>query len=395
MEALGTLAGGVAHDLNNILGAVIGYPELLLMDLPSDSPMRETLEKIRRSGQLASAIVQDMLTIARRCVQPRDILDLNETIAAYLVSPEFHKLRDCHPKIQFVSELSNDLMNITGSEVHLSKIIMNLVGNSAEAMPMGGSICLMTRNWYLDMELNAYEKIPEGDYVRLSIMDEGVGIAREDLSRIFEPFYSKKKMGRSGSGLGMTVVWNTVKDHGGYVDIKSREGEGTRFDLYFPATREEKKKAGGKIVLEDYIGTESVLVVDDIPEQLTIAVRMLGKLGYKVAAASGGEEAVAYMRTHTADLMVIDMVMPPGIDGLETYRRIREIHPRQKAIIASGYAESERVNAMQAMGAGAYIRKPYTLEKIGVAVRGELDRKQEKWIEHSVHPTQAGQDFPI
>lgn len=375
MEAMGSLAAGVAHDLNNILGALIGYPELLLLELPANSPMRENLEHIRRSGQRAAAIVQDMLTIARRGVQPHDIVNLNETIATYMASPEFQELKARHPKVQFITELSNDLMNIKGSSLHLLKVIMNLMGNSAEAMPAGGSIGLMTRNRYLDTELTGYEKIPEGDYVRLSIRDEGVGIAQEDLSRIFEPFYSKKKMDRSGSGLGMTVVLSTLKDHGGYVDIKSREGEGTRFDLFFPATREEKKKIGRKAVLEDYIGTESILVVDDIPEQLTIAVQMLGKLGYHVVSASGGGEAVRYMQTHTVDLLVLDMVMPPGIDGLETFQRIREIHPHQKAIIASGYAESERVDAMQAMGAGVYIRKPYTLEKIGMAVRSELDRK--------------------
>lgn len=374
MEAMGSLAAGVAHDLNNILGSLIGYPELLLLELPKDSPMRGPLENIRRSGQRAAAIVQDMLTIARRGVQNRDIISLNDTITVYTNSPEFLALKERYPAIGFVVELSNDLMNIKGSSVHLLKAVMNLVNNAAEAMPAGGSIGILTRNRYLDTEVIGYERIPEGDYVRLSITDEGVGISEEDLSRIFEPFYSKKKMERSGSGLGMTVVWNTVKDHGGYVDIRSREGEGTRFDLFFPATREEKKRADRQVVLQDFVGTESILVVDDIPDQLTIAVKMLGKLGYQVASASGGEEAVAYMRTHTVDLLVLDMVMPPGIDGLETFRRIREIHPQQKAIIASGYAESERVNEMQAMGAGVYIRKPYTLEKIGLAVRNELDR---------------------
>jgi CheY-like chemotaxis protein len=209
----------------------------------------------------------------------------------------------------------------------------------------------------------------------LRISDEGVGIPPEELQRIFEPFYSKKRMGRSGSGLGMTVVWNTVKDHAGFVDIQSQEGEGTRFDVFLPATREEDHRTDQRVVLQDYTGTERLLVVDDIQEQRDIAVRMLGKLGYQVASASGGEEAVAYMQAHAVDLLVLDMVMPPGIDGLETYRRILDVHPGQKAIIASGYAPSDRVKAMQDLGAGDYIRKPYTLEKIGLAVRRELDRR--------------------
>jgi len=182
-------------------------------------------------------------------------------------------------------------------------------------------------------------------------------------------------MGRSGSGLGMTVVWNTIKDHAGFVDIQSREGDGTRFDVFLPATRDEDNGSERRIVLQDYTGTEAILVVDDIAEQLDIAALMLGKLGYRVASAAGGEEALAYMQTHAVDLLVLDMVMPPGIDGLETYRRILKVHPAQKAIIASGYAPSDRVKTMQEMGAGEYIRKPYTLEKIGLAVRRELDRK--------------------
>ena len=182
-------------------------------------------------------------------------------------------------------------------------------------------------------------------------------------------------MGRSGSGLGMTVVWNTIKDHGGFVDIQSREGDDTRFNVFLPATREEEDGTKRRVVLQDYTGTERILVVDDIPEQLDIAVRMLSRLGYQVASAPGGAEAVAHMQANTVDLLVLDMVMPPGIDGLETYRRILDRHPGQKDIIASGYAPSDRIKAMQEMGAGEYIRKPYTLEKIGLAVRRELDRK--------------------
>ncbi len=242
-------------------------------------------------------------------------------------------------------------------------------------MPAGGTICIQTRNRYLDTSIDRYERIPEGEYVLLRITDEGVGIPPEELHRIFEPFYSKKRMGRSGSGLGMTVVWNTIKDHAGFVDIQSREGDGTRFHVFLPATREEENGTQRRVVLQDYTGTERILVVDDIPEQLDIAVRMLSRLGYQVASASGGEKAMAHVKANPVDLLVLDMVMPPGIDGLETYRRILDIHPGQKAIIASGYAPSDRVKAMQDMGAGEYIRKPYTLEKIGLAVRRELDRK--------------------
>ena len=269
-------------------------------------------------------------------------------------------------------------MNTKGSAVHMTKVVMNLVGNAAEAMPAGGVIRIMTTNRYLDTDVDCYERIPEGEYVILSVADEGVGIPAGELHHIFEPFFSKKQMGRSGSGLGMTVIWNTIKDHAGYVDVQSSEGDGTRFDIYLPATREEKGKTRSRFVLEDYIGTERILVVDDIPEQRDIAVKMLGKLGYQVTPVTGGEEAVAYLKSNHADLAVLDMVMPPGIDGLETYQRILDYRPDQKVIIASGYAASDRVKHMQELGAGEYIRKPYSLEKIGLAVRRELDRRKQE-----------------
>ena len=241
-------------------------------------------------------------------------------------------------------------------------------------MPAGGCIFLFTSNIYLDTPMNAYEKIPEGEYVRFSITDEGVGISQEDAKRIFDPFYSKKKMGKSGSGLGMTVVWAAVKDHCGYIDIQSGEGEGTRFDIYLPATRDTSGVKKTSAVLEDYVGNESLLVIDDIAEQRDIAVKMLSKLGYQVSSVPSGEAALDFLQAHSVDLLVLDMIMPDSMDGLETYRRIISIRPGQKAIIASGYSESERVRTLQQLGAGAYIQKPFTLEKIGVAVRAELDR---------------------
>ena len=374
MEAIGGLAAGVAHDLNNILSGLVSYPELLLLDLPADSPLRSKIETIQRSGQRAADIVQDMLMIARCGVKNQSILNLNAVVDNYLKTPEYKRLQELHDRVRIATEPAPDLMNTKGSTVHMLKMMANLVGNAAEAMPTGGTIRVSTQNRYLDTEIQRYEVIPEGEYVVLRISDDGVGIPAEALHRIFEPFYSRKQMGRSGSGLGMTVVWNTVKDHGGFIDIRSREGHGTRFDVYLPATRDTVGIDAHKAVLEDYIGSERILVVDDIPEQRDIAMRMLSKLGYQAAGCSSGEEAVAYLKTHAVDLVVLDMVMPPGIDGLETYRRILAIRPGQRAIVASGYAPSDRVDAMQALGAGEYIRKPYTLEKIGLTVRRELDR---------------------
>jgi len=173
----------------------------------------------------------------------------------------------------------------------------------------------------------------------------------------------------------MTVVWGTVRDHKGYIDAQSTEGKGTRFDLYFPVTRKEAEKDKSARSIEKYIGNgETILVVDDVQEQREIASVLLTKLGYSVNAVSSGGEAVDYMKTNSADLLILDMIMDPGIDGLDTYKKVLQLHPGTKAIIASGFSETDRVKDAQRLGAGQYVKKPYTIEKIGLAVRTELEK---------------------
>jgi CheY-like chemotaxis protein len=252
---------------------------------------------------------------------------------------------------------------------------MNLISNAAEAMLDGGNIVIASENRHMDRLINCYDDIGKGDYVILTVTDTGIGISAEDLERIFEPFYTKKTMGRGGTGLGMAVVWGTVKDHRGYIDIQSTEGKGTEIVLYFPVTRKTFAKEKALSSFEELKGRgESILVIDDIKEQREIASGMLEKLGYSVTTAAGGEEAVVYMQRYKADLLVLDMIMDPGIDGLETYRRILKIHPQQRTIIASGYSESALVKEAQKLGAGPYVKKPYLLEIIGRAVKAELNR---------------------
>ncbi|MBT8490194.1 MAG: response regulator [Deltaproteobacteria bacterium] len=375
MEAIGTLAGGVAHDLNNILSGTVSYPDLILMDLPEESPLRAPILTIQKSGKKAAAIVQDLLTLARRGLVATEVTNLNRVIANYIESPEFEKLKEFHPHAKIESNLEKNLLNILGSPVHLSKTVMNLVSNAAEAMDDGGNISITTESTYIDKPIRGYDTVKEGDYIILTVSDTGKGISAGDLERIFEPFFTKKKMGRSGTGLGMAVVWGTVKDHKGYIDIQSTEGKGTTFSLYFPVTREEISGKEKALLIEEYMGNgESILVVDDVEEQREIASRILNKLGYSVTSVSSGEEAIDYMNDNSADLLVLDMIMDPGIDGLETYKRIINLHPNQKAIIASGFSATDRVKEVQKIGAGAYVKKPYTLEKIGIVVKNELER---------------------
>jgi PAS domain S-box-containing protein len=372
-----TLAGGVAHDLNNILSGIVSYPDLILMDLPRESPLFEPIQTIQESGKKAAAIVQDLLTLARRGVSISEVLNLNDVITEYLDSPQLAKLKSFHPLVEIQNHLDSALLNIKGSPIHLSKTVMNLVSNAAEAMPAGGTVLIKAENQYIDKPIRGYDDVEEGDYVVLTVSDTGMGIHPDEISKIFEPFYTKKVMGRSGTGLGMAVVWGTVKDHKGYIHVESGLGSGTVFKLYFPVTRKQHAQHQYDNKSIDYQGKgESILVVDDAPQQRDIASKILSQLGYSVKTVESGEKAVEFLKKDAVDLIVLDMIMPPGIDGLETYERIIELNPTQKAIIASGYSETGRVKKAQQLGAGKYVKKPYTVQKIGLAVKSELEKQQ-------------------
>ncbi len=373
MEAMGLLAGGVAHDLNNVLSGIVSYPDMLLMRLPADSDLRRPLSVMRDSGQKAAAIVQDLLTLARRGVTKFEVLNLNALIDEYLQSPELEKLKSYHPKVEVRSDLQANLFNIKGSGIHLKKSLMNLVSNAAEALPEGGLVRITTQNQTADRRLEEDIEVVEGDCVVLSIADNGSGIGSDDLGRIFEPFYTKKKMGRSGTGLGLAVVWGTVEDHHGHINVTSEIGKGTLVEIYLPGTREGLEDKDRIIPLSDYRGNgERILVVDDLPIQREITSEMLTSLGYRVVSVASGEEAVAYMGENPIDLVILDMIMEPGIDGLETFTRLRALRPGLKSLLVSGFSETGRVKNAQFLGAGPYVKKPFGIETIGLAVRKEL-----------------------
>jgi len=376
MEAIGLLAGGVAHDGNNMLTGISGYLQLLEMNLPKDDPNRQYIKGSLAASEQMGHLIDDLLTLTRNVVTSKEPANLNDIITDYLGSPVFKSLKEYHPEVTVTSSLSGDLLNINGVPTNLTKLLMNLVTNAAEAMPGGGEIHIETRNQYVEKPVNGYDlKIEEGDFVVLVVDDNGMGINDLDLNRIFEPFYSKKITGKSGTGLGMAVVYGIVKDHEGLIDVQSAIGKGTRFEIYFPITKDEVSRKKEIVPVEEYIGAgEKILVVDDVEAQREILSEILTRLGYSIICAANGEEAVEYMKNHSADLIILDMIMNPGIDGLETYRKIVKMYPGQKAVIASGYSKTERVTEAQRLGAGEYIKKPYTFEKIGLAVRAALKK---------------------
>ncbi|MGD9365947.1 MAG: response regulator [Desulfobacteraceae bacterium] len=373
MQAIGLMAGGVAHDLNNILAGIISYPELLLHQLPEESNLRKPLLAIYESGKRAATVVADLLTVARGAAAEREVHDLNRMVREYLDSPECVKLKSLYPHISRQAHLDANKPFISCSPVHIKKCLMNLVTNAAEAIGDQGVIKVATRNQYLVPEEEGEQGLSEGEYVVLTVEDNGPGISEIDLEHIFEPFYTRKMMGRSGSGLGLTVVWNTVQDHGGRVKVE-RSGGGTVFQLCFPVVPgEDSRAAENDDATVNLNGNqEHVLVVDDEPHLRDIAAQILEGLNYRVDLVESGEQALEFIKKQSVDLVLIDMLMEPGMNGRQTYEEIVRLRPGQKAIIVSGFSESYDIKVALKLGAKRFLKKPYSIEQLGMAVKESL-----------------------
>jgi len=363
MEAVGLMASGVAHDLNNILSGIINYPELLLLELPPDDPKRPMLEEIRRSGLRAAAVVSDLLTVARGAATVKEPVSLNQIVEEFLQTAEWQRTLAEAPGVRLETRLDESLATCLGSATHLQKVVMNLLFNAVEAMPDGGVVTVRTRNVERDGK----------PWVVLEVEDTGEGIAEDDLAHIFEPFYSKKKLGRSGTGLGLAVVWNTVQDHGGKVEVRSSR-QGATFTVCLPARDTAPEMEADAADTDGGAGrTGTILVVDDEPLQRDLAKKMLSLFGHQVHCVASGEEAVAYLREHDCDLVLLDMIMGSGINGRETLERILAFKPDQKAVIVSGYAEDAEVARAIELGAAGLLKKPYSLAALRHTVDELLD----------------------
>jgi CheY-like chemotaxis protein len=356
----------VAHDFNNLLAPLVGYPELIKSRLPADHPAQQFCDAMVDAASKMASINEDLLALGRRGSFDQVPMELNRLV---------HRALDQTPLlpegITVERELAEDLLPIRASAPQLLRVLVNLFANALEAMADSGALTVRTANVYLDTSAAGYDRIERGEYVRLDVQDTGTGIAPEIRSRIFDAFFTTKVAGRRrGSGLGLSVVQAIVEDHGALLDLQTEVGKGTTFSLYFPVARERILEATAEGVKG---GTESVLIVDDDPGQREVAQEILASLGYSVDAVSSGKEAVERMRVSPADLVLVDMVMEGGIDGAETLKRIQKARPDQRAIIFSGFAESERVRAALASGAALFLRKPVTLARLAQAVRHVFD----------------------
>ncbi len=374
MELLGLMAGGVAHDLNNILAGIINLPEIMLLTLDKNDELHHSLQSIKQSGERAAAVVADLLTIARGSVAAREPLALNQLIEDYLATPEFKRLCELHPDVAFRFSPADQLRSCVCSRTHIEKALMNLVINAFEAIHGEGLVEVATASLSADEIAVLTAELTPGDYVSIVVRDSGSGISAEDLQRIFEPFFSKKGLGRSGTGIGLSVVWNSIREHGGTVLVDSSPA-GTQFRILLPVSGAAAELPAQPDEGQDLQGQgERVLVVDDEDILREIAVNMLRILGYRATAVNCGEKALEYLEQNEVELVILDMQMDPGMNGQQTYSLIHQRNPRQKALIATGFSSSEAVGRTIEEGAAGFIQKPYSLQGFGRAVRAALQQ---------------------
>jgi len=370
MEAIGTLAGGVAHDFNNLMMGIQGNISLMLYDTVSTHPHYEKLKNIEKMIKSGSTLTSQLLGYARKGKYEVKLINLNQIVKES--SGTFGRTRK---EITIHKELAENLFAIRADETQIEQVLMNLYINAADAMPGSGNLFLKTMNTtHEEMKDKPYDPIP-GKYVLLKVIDKGTGMDEETVGRIFEPFFTTKEMSR-GTGLGLASVYGIVKGHGGFIDVDSKKGQGTSFSIYLPASDKLIPKA---LDVSDQIirGSETILLVDDEEIVLDVGVQMLKKLGYTVLEAKSGKEAndVYKEKIDKIDLVLLDMIMP-DMSGGETYDKLKEINPEVKVLLSSGYSINGQATEIMNRGCDGFIQKPFNMEKLSKKIKEILNKEK-------------------
>ncbi len=380
-DSLGRLAGGVANRLNNILGPLADYPDLVARRLPADSAARQDLRIIRNSACKALELVRDLLTLGRIGHGPLEPLALNPLVRRTLASPAVQTLLRQAPLVALHQNLAEPLPPVRGSERLLLELVRNLLIHAVDRMPAGGPLTVTTAAERVAVPREGHEIVPPGAYVVLGVRDGGPPMAEADLSRLFDPFTAPPADQPKGSGLELAVVYAIAKEHQGFVDARTRADAGVEVDIWLPLAEPLPGSGAAPADLVEVRGHETVLVVDDDDEQRQTAARWLRTLGYHVLSAAGSSEALALVETRRrnqeaeADLALIDLILGDAAqDGLDLFRDLLAGNPRQKAILTSGFAVTDRVREALRAGVGQHLQKPYGFEDLGRAVRRELDK---------------------
>ncbi len=372
MESIGNLAGGIAHDFNNLLGGILGYASFAKKKMSPKDPLFHSLNSIERSATQAAELTKQLLGFARRGkyqVKPINCNALVQDLARFLK-------RTMDKRINLKVELDPHLHLIEGDETQLQQSLINICLNARDAMPSGGILKIVTGNQTLSNNFDEKQgQGKKGDYVKITLSDTGIGMTQELCSQIFEPFFTTKEPGR-GTGLGLSMVYGIIQNHGGYIELKSEPGQGTSFELLLPAVvelmiEETSPLPPGRIIPK---GSETILFVDDEEIIRQLGADILEDVGYKVLFASGGEEAIRIyqQKRKKIALVILDMVMP-GLGGRETFLKLKEINSKIKVLLSSGYSTNEGVGEILKEGVGGFIQKPYRDEDLIRKVREVLD----------------------
>jgi two-component system, cell cycle sensor histidine kinase and response regulator CckA len=379
MEAVGRLAGGVAHDFNNMLTAIMSYSELLLSDMPADSPQRPDMNEIVKAAEKATALTKKLLAFSRQQVLRPEPVNLNATVEGLRKMMKRLAGRDVDVSLT----LAPGLWTVAADPTELERVIMNLVLNSRDAMPQGGKLIIETSNATIDDDYSSThaDTVP-GEYVMISVSDTGAGMTKEVREKLFEPFFTTKEKGK-GTGLGLPSVYGIVKQSGGFVWVYSEVGKGTTFKVYLPKSDESVAGVVITPTRNKKVGMETILLVEDDEEVRNVAGRILRRNGYRVLEAGNGAEAlrVCEDEDQTVDLIVTDIVMPE-MDGTQLAQKIREKQPDARILFTSGYTEDAVVRQSFLIPGEAFIEKPFTPASLAKKARELLDSEPENGKSH-------------
>lgn len=372
MQSIGLLAGGVAHDFNNILTAILGYSEIALMRMPENSPLRNPIQIIHDSGLKATALTRQLLAFSRRQVMELQVVNLGDVVESMVKI----LARIIGEDVTLKLRAEKPLGNVLADPVHLEQILMNLAVNARDAMPRGGTMTIETADVELDEAYaSAHAGVAPGRYAMLAVSDTGGGMSPEVQARIFEPFFTTKKVGE-GTGLGLATVYGIVKQLSGHIYVYSELGKGSVFKVYLPVCREDAAEKVKTEILAMPRGTETVLIAEDDVSIRTLIGDVLGPLGYRVIAARSGAEAVQLAETSPGkiDILLTDVVMP-GMGGKELARTFQGLHPDSKVLFMSGYSEDVVIRHGIEQEGVAFIQKPLIPHKLALKLREALDGK--------------------
>ncbi len=369
LESIGTLASGIAHDINNILTIILGYASLLSSHRTDRERFQKDVDVIMDSVRRGAGLVQQILLFARKTESHIEPIDVNRVVGDLA-----RVLKETFPRtIVIRTELEAGLPSITLDPNHLHQALLNLCVNARDAMPAGGTLTMATAIVDGTTVARRFGRGREERYVCLSVRDTGEGMPDKVRARIFDPFFTTKEKGK-GTGLGLAVVFGIVESHQGFIEVQSEPGQGSTFDLYFPAPFGEMPAPGAAASQRSSRAEgQLLLVVEDEEELSSLVADFLRGEGYRVVTALDGLEALKAFETHRREIaVVISDIGLPGMDGLSLYRRMRELHPGVRCILASGYLEPEMWASMRAEGIAGFLQKPYQLEALSAAIRGAL-----------------------